>query len=146
MPRELTASLSPSNPLEEIVLEWRSPAGGDAITYYLLQWSHLNPEKDINHISGQIYYSETITNLNPATSYNVWICAMNSAGCGSYTAFKVITTGTKMLQWLCYCKLKKAISKKKFTDTVVLQEVEYCLKISCNNIMLLMLYSRVFID
>ena len=95
MPRELTLSLSPSNPSEEIVVDWRSPAGGDAITKYYLQWWNLHAKKYINHNSGQITYRDTITNLNPATTYYVRIAAINSAGSGSDTEFETITTGTK---------------------------------------------------
>ena len=95
MPRELTLSLSPSNPSEEIVIDWRSPAGGNTITEYHLQWRHPHTEKYINHNSGQINYRDTITNLNPATTYDVRIAAINSAGRGSDTEFETIITGTK---------------------------------------------------
>ena len=98
MPRKLTLSPSPSNPSEEIVVEWMSPAGGNAITQYYLQWRHPYTGKFTNHNSGQINYRDTITNLNPATTYNVRIAANNTAGLGSYTAFEIITTGTKMFQ------------------------------------------------
>ena len=93
MPRGLTLSLSPLNPSAEIVVDWRSPAGGDAITRYYLQWSFSSTGKSINHISGQTDYTDTITDLNSATTYNVWIAAINTAGSGSYTAFETITTG-----------------------------------------------------
>ena len=93
VPRELTLSLSPSNPSEEIVIEWKSPAGGDAINWYYLQWRHPYTGKLTNHYSGQINYHDTMTNLNPATTYNVRIAAINSAGWGSYTTFETITTG-----------------------------------------------------
>ena len=98
VPRELTLSLSPSNSSEEIVVEWRSPAGGDAITSYLLQWiqlQHPTTAKFTKHISGQTNYSNAITNLDPTTTYNVRIVAINSAGWGNYTAFETITTGKK---------------------------------------------------
>ena len=107
VPRELTLSLSPSNPPEEIVVDWRSPAGGDAITRYYLQWELSSKGKYINHISLQYNYTDTINNLNPATTYNVRVAAINSAGWGSYTAFETITTGTKTFQWCCCSKLKK---------------------------------------
>ena len=95
VPRELTLSLSPSNSSEEIVVEWRSPAGGDAITHYHLEWGHPTTVKFTNHISGQINYSNAITNLDPTTTYTVRIAARNSAGRGNYTAFETITTGKK---------------------------------------------------
>ena len=97
MSRDLTLSLSPSNASEEIVVEWRRPAGGNAITHYYLQWRRPYTGKFTNHISGQVNYSCTIANLNPATTYDVRILALNFAGWGRVTAFKTITTGTKSL-------------------------------------------------
>ena len=122
LPRELTLSLSPSNPSEEIFVEWRRPAGGDAITRYYLQLKLpiFSTLKYINHNSGQVNYSVTIFNLEPATAYNVSIAATNSAGWRSYTAVKTITTGRKnvLVVLLLYKFKKNNWQENVFADTV----------------------------
>jgi len=80
----------------EIIVEWTRPEGGNVITQYFLQWKNGTTYHSmyIIHNSGQSQYSYTITNLSPATTYNVRIRTINSAGSGSFTAYTTATTGT----------------------------------------------------
>ena len=70
---------SRSNSLSEIVVEWRSPEGGDAIFQYEVKWKHFDVTKNaiVYHLYGKTNYSYTITNLQPATTYDVQIGAIN---------------------------------------------------------------------
>ena len=109
----LKQNLLPINPVNEIMVEWQSPEGGDAIrSYIVFGWKDsavLKPKRAL-HVSGRDKYSCKITNLAAATTYNVMVRAGNKAGWGENTSILTVTTGTItfdetfILRFVCFLR------------------------------------------
>ena len=92
-PRTFAIKHSQTNPASEIVIEWTSPEGGDAIEGYLISWKHsIWNSFIVTHITGKKTYRHKLTNLSPITTYEVNILVKNEAGLGSGTSSRNITT------------------------------------------------------
>ena len=97
-PRNFAIKHSQTNPASEIVIEWTSPEGGDALEGYLISWKHsIWNSFIVTHISGKKTYRHKLTNLSPITTYEVKILVQNEAGLGSGTSSKSITTSKFVL-------------------------------------------------
>ena len=89
-----------------IMVSWSKPLGGDKIDQYCFEWFQEDSDqrsgyKCVEHISGKINYTFTITNLQFETKYKFVAVAKNSAGYGPYKS-AAITTGN-------YCVAKLPI-------------------------------------
>ena len=107
------------------MVSWSKPLGGDKIDRYCFEWFQEDSDqrsgyKCVEHISGKINYTFTITNLQFETKYKFVAVAKNSAGYGPYKS-AAITTGNYCVETTNPHFPTSASLSKSINDIIALQ-------------------------
>ena len=103
--QSLRVANSNLHPLSEVVVSWAKPNGGNEIESYNIVWYHfqLNGRQSLlgskyyHHISNEINFTSTITNLQPGIQYEVKIRAVNSQSYSPYISTYIATGKSNFL-------------------------------------------------